>query len=273
MLKNDGAVSASTEADWANMTVYVPASKDHGWPSFGPASQSSSATLDIAVLDYFFGTVLTDEIVLDDDGNVVEFIQPSAEELASVDIVIVGMDTPNNGNQFSSTGFDRDLEEWLPISLQWGTYVADGQYVRQVSMSGVLQTDGTRTNRSYFGNTAWISNDEHLVSLQRAVAIAADLDVPVITLVRGVGSSTFVPTEIYDISNAIFLGFGISDQALLEVGLGLHEPSGRLPITMPADMDAVERQYEDIADTGPFVDSNGNAWSFGFGLNFSGTIE
>lgn len=183
------------------------------------------------------------------------------------------MDTPNNGSQFSSTGYDRDLEAWQPISLQWGPYVADGPYVRETSISGVLQDDGTRTNRSYFGNEARISNAEHLVSFERAATIATDLSVPVITLVRGVGSSTFVPTEIYEASNAILLGFGISDQALIEVGLGMREPSGRLPITLPADMDAVERQLEDIADTDPFIDSEGNPWAFGFGLNFSGPIN
>jgi len=272
MLRNDGGIVAPSElADWTNMTVYVPASKDLGWAAFGPASETSGVTLELDILEYFFGTVLTDEIILDEDGNVYEFIQPSAEELANVDLVLVGMDTPNNGSQFSSSGFQGD--EWQPLSLQWGQYIADGPYVRRTSISGILQADGTRTNRSYFGNAARISNAEHLVSFERAVAIATDLDVPVITIVRGVGSSTFIPTEIYASSNAILLGFGISDQALIEVALGLREPSGRLPITMPIDMDAVERQYEDIADTDPFVDSNGNAWEFGFGLNFLGPIQ
>jgi beta-glucosidase len=82
-----------------------------------------------------------------------------------------------------------------------------------------------------------------------------------------------VPVEFYELSDAIVIGFGVSHQALIHVALGLHEPSGRLPITFPADMNAVERQYEDIADTDPFVDSDGNAWSFGFGLNFSGPIN
>ena len=271
MLSNDGTVTPSNISDWSNMTVYVPASKDIGWAAFGPAVETSGITLDMGILEHFFGTVLTDEIVFDDDGNVIEFIPPSAEELANVDIVLVGMDTPNNGTQFSSSGFSDG--QWQPLSLQWGHYVADGPYVRQVSISGVLQADGTRSNRSYFGNAARISNAEHLVSFERAANIAADLGVPIITLVRGVGSSTFVPIEIYEASNAILLGFGISDQALIEVGLGLREASGRLPITMPADMNAVERQLEDIADTDPFIDSQGNAWGFGFGLNWSGPIQ
>ena len=273
MLKNDGVVGPSTMADWANMTVYVPASKDIGWGGFGPPNETSDPTLEIGILEHFFGTVLTDEIVLDGDGNVIEFIPPSDAELANVDIVLVGMQTPNNGTMFSNTGFSAATQTWHPLSLQWGPYVADGPYVRQVSISGVTLPDGTRQNRSYFGNEARISNAEHLVSFQRAAAIAADLDVPVITLLHGFGSATFVPVEIYDDSNAILIGWGVSDQALIEVGLGLREASGRLPITMPANMDAVERQLEDIADTDPFIDSNGNAWGFGFGLNFSGPIN
>jgi beta-glucosidase len=273
MLANDGTVSESTLADWAEMTVYVPASFDNGHPGFGPASQTHGATLDLDIVGHFFGTVLTDEIVLDADGRVVEFIAPSAEELATVDIVIVGMDSPNNGSQFSQSGFNAAEGEWRPLSLQWAPYTADGDYVRTTSISGRPLEDGTRENRSYFGATSAISNEEHLGSFQRAAAIAAELDVPVITLVRGVGPSTFVPTEIYGDSSAILLGFGISDQALLEVALGLREPSGRLPMTMPADMDAVERQLEDIADTDPFIDGDGNAWGFGFGLNWSGVIR
>ena len=272
MLSNDGAVAPSTVADWANMTVYIPASKDLGWGSVfgGGFTVTYGPTMDLEIAAHFFGTVLTDEIISDGEGNV-EFVPPTAEELAGVDLIIVGMDTPNNGTQFSSTGFQNG--EWQPFSLQWGPYVADGPYVRRTSISGMLQADGTRTNRSYFGNAARISNPDHLVTFERAAAIGQGLDVPVITLLRGLASSTFIPTEIYSDASAILLGFGISDQALLEVGLGLREPSGRLPITMPADMNAVERQLEDIANTDPFIDSNGNAWGFGFGLNFSGVIN
>ena len=135
MLKNDGAVTESSTEDWAELTVYVPASKDSGFAAFGPAMETSGATLDVEVLEHFFGTVLTDEIVLDEDGAVVEFIQPSAEELAAVDLVLVGMDTPNNGNQFSSAGFDREAGEWYPLSLQWGPYTADGENVRRRALS------------------------------------------------------------------------------------------------------------------------------------------
>ena len=61
---------------------------------------------------------------------------------------------------------------------------------------------------------------------------------------------------------------------LIEVALGLHEPAGRLPIGFPASMDAVEAQLEDVGrDAESYVDSAGNTYEFGFGLNHSGPIS
>ena len=73
--------------------------------------------------------------------------------------------------------------------------------------------------------------------------------------------------------HAIIVGFGTNDQALIEVALGLYEPKGRLPIQFPINMDTVEAQFEDVAkDMTPYTDSQGNAYDYGFGLNYSGVI-
>jgi beta-glucosidase len=38
-------------------------------------------------------------------------------------------------------------------------------------------------------------------------------------------------------------------------------------------MDTVEAQFEDVAkDMTPYTDANGNAYDYGFGLNYSGVI-
>jgi beta-glucosidase len=43
---------------------------------------------------------------------------------------------------------------------------------------------------------------------------------------------------------------------------------------MPADMKTVEEQCEDVPhDMRPLVDADGNAWNFGFGLNWAGPIS
>ena len=82
-----------------------------------------------------------------------------------------------------------------------------------------------------------------------------------------------VPTEFEGKSDAIVVGFGTSDQALIEVALGLYEPKGRLPIQFPKDMDTVEAQLEDVSkDMTPYVDAAGSSYDYGFGLNFAGPI-
>ena len=157
--------------------------------------------------------------------------------------------------------------------MQYRPYTADGEHVRQVSISGDILDDGSQENRSYYGATSRIENEADLDAFERAVAavVASGKNIPVITILKA--TNPVVPEEFEADSDAIVVGFGISDQALIEVALGLSEPQGRLPIGFPASMDAVEAQLEDVGeDTEPYVDSAGNAYLFGFGLNYSGVI-
>lgn len=55
---------------------------------------------------------------------------------------------------------------------------------------------------------------------------------------------------------------------------GQVEPSGLLPIQMPANMETVEAQFEDVPrDMECHVDSDGNTYDFAFGLDWSGVIK
>ena len=64
------------------------------------------------------------------------------------------------------------------------------------------------------------------------------------------------------------------DKAFLEIRTGHVEPSGLLPLQMPANMEVVEAQFEDVPrDMDCHVDSDGNAYDFAFGLNWSGVIK
>lgn len=68
------------------------------------------------------------------------------------------------------------------------------------------------------------------------------------------------------------VGFDISENAIIEVLLGMQPSTGRLPMTFPADMDTVEANQEDAPfDLAPYVDSSGNAYEFGFGLSCDGS--
>lgn len=269
LAKNDGVVAEGT--DWSESTVYIPHTYDVGHAGlFGPAAYTEGASLDIAAAEGIFGTVLTDTVELDDEGMVTSMTAP---DLTGVDAVLVGLRSPNNGNPFTASGLDQETGEWYPFSLQWAPYTADGDNVRQVSIAGDILEDGTQENRSYYGNTSRISNAADIDAFNRAVEAvdAAGGDIPIITIVKA--NNPVVPAEFEAESNAVLVGFGVSDLATLTVAAGEHEPQGRLPIGFPVDMDAVEAQLEDVPqDMETYVDSAGNDWAFGFGLNWSGVI-
>ncbi|WP_238343777.1 glycoside hydrolase family 3 N-terminal domain-containing protein [Microbacterium sp. RG1] len=273
MLKNNGeTVTAADAEDWSDKTVYIPRSYNVGIAgAFGPAEYKEYAGIDLEVAEEYFGTVLTDEVVLDENEQVVSYTAP---DLSDVDLVLVGLNSPDNGGTFTNAGRDPETKEFYPLSLQYRPYTADGENVRQTSISGDLLADGSKENRSYYGKTSKVLNESDLDAFERARdAIAASgKDIPLITVLKA--SNATIPAEFEADSDALIVGFGTSDAALLDVALGLHEPKGRLPIQFPANMDTVEAQLEDIAkDMTPYSDADGNTYDYGFGLNYSGVIS
>ncbi|PVU83564.1 glycoside hydrolase family 3 [Cellulomonas sp. WB94] len=271
MVKNDGTIAKAAEGDWSDKTVYIPHTYDVGMGGlFGPAVYSEGASLSIDAAKTIFGTVVTDTVVLDAEGKVVS---ETAPDLSDVDLVLVGLRSPNNGNPFSASGLDATTGAWYPLSLQWAPYTADGANVRTTSIGGDILADGTKENRSYFGNTSKISNEADIHAFERAVAAveASGKDIPLVTVVKA--NNPVVPTEFEAASDAVLVGFGVSDLATLTVAAGLHEPQGRLPLGFPLDMDAVEAQSEGVGeDMTTYVDAAGSDWKFGFGLNYAGPI-
>lgn len=269
MAKNDGTIAEG--ADWSDKTVYIPHTYDLGHGGlFGPGTYTEGASLSIEAAESLFGGVVTDTVELDADGQVTSMTAP---DLSGVDAVLVGLRSPNNGEPFTAAGHDMESDEWYPFSLQWAPYTADGDNVRKTSIGGDTLDDGSKENRSYFGHTSRISNEADIEAFDRALEAveAAGRDIPVITVVKA--NNPVVPAEFEDRSNAVLIGFGVSDLATLTVAAGQDEPQGRLPIGFPVDMDAVERQNEDVGeDMETWVDANGNDWEFGYGLNYSGLI-
>ncbi|WP_084129422.1 glycoside hydrolase family 3 N-terminal domain-containing protein [Demequina sp. NBRC 110055] len=269
MLKNDGTIAEGQ--DWSDKTVYIPQSSDNGLPSlFGDATYSQGPSLDLDVAAEHFANVVTDEVELDEDGKVVNYTTP---DLTDVDLVLVGMDSPTTGAVFGNSGYDAESDSYYPLSLQYREYTADGDNVRQTSISGDLLEDGTQENRSYFGNSVTASNEADLDAFERAVDAveASGKDIPVVTALKA--QNAVIPAEFEADADAIVVGFGTSDMALFDIVTGASEPQGRLPIQFPADMDTVEAQQEDVAkDMTPYTDAAGNAYDYGYGLNWSGVI-
>lgn len=267
MTKNDGVIAQAQAEDWSDKTVYVPRQLESSTNVFsGETTVTDTATIDTEVLAEYVGTVVTDEPVTGADGTITGYTTP---DLSDVDLALVGMDAPAE-----SQPYDEETDTYYPMSLQYRPYTADGEHVRKVSLAGDVLPDGTTENRSYYGNTTVTANESVLDTFERVVDAveASGQDIPVVVALYA--KNPVVPAEIEADADAILVGWGVIEEAYIQTALGLHEPQGRLPIGFPASMDAVEASQEDVPkDVETYVDSAGNDWAFGFGLNWSGVIE
>ena len=81
-------------------------------------------------------------------------------------------------------------------------------------------------------------------------------------------------SEVEPYADAILIGFGIKDQAYVDIIKGSVEPSGLLPMQMPKDMRTVEENKEDVPfDLKCYKDADGNVYDYAYGLNWSGVIK
>ncbi|MFV0425460.1 MAG: glycoside hydrolase family 3 N-terminal domain-containing protein [Beutenbergiaceae bacterium] len=260
------AISCDSGIDAASLTVYIPQTHRQiaqGVVTAEPTSYGPSLDLDVA--QQYFGTVVTDEVLLDSNAVVSGYQAP---DLSDVDLVVVGMDGPDNGDFFASPGLDLDDGQYYPLSLQYRPYLAEGESVRQVSIAGDRRADGSQEDRSYAGNAARISNEADLEALERAVAQVrlTGRQIPVVVALSANGP--VIPREFEPLADAIVVGFGVSDAALLELITGSQDSTGRLPMTFPSSMATVEANREDVPfDLDPYRDSQGNPWEYGYGLS------
>jgi len=87
-------------------------------------------------------------------------------------------------------------------------------------------------------------------------------------------SNPTVVAEFETKVDGIVISFGVQSQAILDIVSGATEPSGLLPLQMPADMLTVEQQKEDVPqDMKPYTDSEGHVYDFAYGLNWKGVIK
>lgn len=192
-----------------------------------------------------------------------------AESPESADVAIVVITDPENGRTAGYSAEDAEAggNGFLPISLQYDTYTADS--ARDPSLAGDAR-EGDVLNRTYRGKTVTAKNKSDLELIRQTVR-AMD-GKPVIVILKL--SNPTVVAEFESAIQGLVLNFNVQDQAVLDVLTGVVEPSGLLPMQMPANMATVEAQFEDVPlDMEPHVDAAGNAYDFGFGLNWDGQIN
>ena len=186
---------------------------------------------------------------------------------AEADFAIVFVDAPANGTGYDPADVAKGGNGYLPISLQYNDYTAT--HAREVSLAGGDPLESF-TNRSYKGKTVKTSNKDQLDLIlktrkqmgSKPVIVQVDVNRPM------------VMSEFEGVADAIIFGFNVQKQAVLDVLSGKNEPTGLLPMQLPADMQTVEEQLEDVTrDMRCHVDSEGNTYDFAFGMNWKGVIN
>lgn len=188
------------------------------------------------------------------------------------DVALVYINAPGVLAGIGETGYSKEDREnggngYMPVSLQYRPYTAVN--AREVSIAGGDPNEDF-TNRSYKGKTTVTKNEYELdlvLDTKREMG-----DKPVIVIVKT--GNPIVVKEFEPACDAILLEFGNLTQAALELVCGNDEPSGLLPMQLPADMETVELQFEDVPfDMVCYSDSEGNTYDFAFGMDFSGVIQ
>ena len=156
---------------------------------------------------------------------------------------------------------------YVPISLQYRPYQA--LHAREHSLAGGDPLEQSR-DRSYKGKWNTTANEadlENVIETKKRMG-----DKPVIAVITL--KNPMVMAELEPYTDAILVEYGVSADAVTDVLTGAFEPEGLLPVQMPADMDTVEEQCEDVAfDMRCYEDSEGHVYDFGFGLNYKGVIQ
>ena len=209
----------------------------------------------------FFRTLIPACTLPGADRSGVEKYYDWADTPEEADFALVCIESPISDGYREDTGY-------RPITLQYRPYTAVSAREHSIGQGDFRETENP--DRTYRGksNTAANASDLDLVLNTRAAMPGK----PVIVVVRM--HNPCVLAELEPAADAILVDFGVQQEALLTLIRGKAEPSGLLPVQLPASMETVEQHCEDKPlDMQPYVDSRGNAYDFGFGLNWSGPIR
>jgi beta-glucosidase len=189
------------------------------------------------------------------------------DDPSKADFALVIIRSPNGGSGYDPADVKKGGNGYVPISLQYGPYQA--KEARDPSLAGGDPLEKF-TNRTYRGKSVTASNATDLKMVLDTKKVMKDKPV----IVSIVMSKPMVFSEFEKEASAILINFDVQDQAILDIITGVVEPSGLLPLQMPSDMKTVETQKEDVPyDMTCHVDSDGNTYDFGFGLNWNGIIK
>lgn len=156
---------------------------------------------------------------------------------------------------------------YVPITLQYRPYKAVSARAHSLAGGDPLEESA---DRSYQGKQNTAANEADLDNVIETKKRMGDKPVIAVVTLK----NPMVMAELEPYADALVVEYGVSPQAVADVLTGAFTPEGLLPIQLPADMDTVERQQEDVAfDMTCYRDSEGHTYDFGFGMNFDGVIQ
>jgi beta-glucosidase len=189
------------------------------------------------------------------------------EDPEKADLALVFIESPKSGIGYDSADVRAGGNGYVPISLQYGDYTATE--ARETSIAGGDPLEKS-TNRSYKGKSVKTTNATDLEMVTKTVELMKGKPIIVSVAV----DNPMVFSEFEKQADAILVNFRVQDQAVMDIIAGRVEPSGLLPMQMPANMGEVEKQAEDVPqDMQPYQDGEGHSYDFGFGMNWKGVIE
>ena len=231
-----------------NTTVYVP-------KKFTPAGRN------------FLGMPMPEKLDYPVSLDIVRKYLNVTDDPAEAALALVFIEGASSGNGYDSEEAKKGGTGYVPISLQYKEYVA--KTARDPSIAGGDPLERF-TNRTYKNKKSKAIN---FTDLEMVTDTYQKMKAkPVIVCVNLSNPSVFAEFEGH--ADAILGTFGVQDQAVLDILTGAAEPSALLPLQIPANMETVESQWEDVPlDMDTHVDSEGNKYDFGYGLNWKGVIQ
>lgn len=217
----------------------------------------------------WFGNVTPERVEYPVNMDIVKKYFNVTDDPSKADLAIVFVKGPNGGVGYSSDDRKNGGNGYVPISLQYGPYTATDARAQSIA-AGDPVVDPTITNRSYKDKTTTASNITDLKTiLDTKAAMNGKPVIVCMSLTNPAVVSEFEPQV-----NGLVVSFGVQDQALMDILSGKTEPSGLLPLQMPANMQTVETQKEDVPlDMQAYKDSEGHVYNFAYGLNWKGVIN
>ncbi len=190
------------------------------------------------------------------------------DDPAKADYAIVFVSSPSGGAGYDADDVKSGGNGYVPITLQYGAYTAAD--AREHSIAAGDPVEPGINNRTYKGKSITAANYNDLKTIEETKkAMNGKPVIVAITLTKPA-----IPAEFEKDANAIVASFGVQNQAMLDILTGVAEPSGLLPFQMPANMQTVELQDEDIPhDMICYRDADGHTYDFGFGMNWKGVIN